>query len=119
MTPQQLEEALWRRVAQDLGIEFICPFTLRDAEETLSYVGLVPRFGSTLGTAIITEDDLDKQGRLCRVAREQGYGYSCMETDSDEYDRDSFIEILCEWEWISSEPAPSWYTPPPESDTET
>jgi hypothetical protein len=41
-----------------LGIEFISPFTLRDGGDTLSYVGLVPRFGSKRGTAIILKSDL-------------------------------------------------------------
>jgi hypothetical protein len=92
---------------------------LRDGDDTLSYVGLVPNFGSKQGTAIITEEDLDKQTRLCKVAAEQGYGYSCLETDSDEYDRDSLIDMLCEWEWVSSEPAPPWYIAPPETGDET
>ena len=48
----------------ELGIEFVSPFTLRDGGDTLSYVGLVSRFGSKRGTAIILKSDLATAGRF-------------------------------------------------------
>jgi hypothetical protein len=119
MSPQEREAAAWREASRDLSIEFISPFTLKDGDDTLSYVGLVPRVGSKRGTAIIIENDLDRQARLCRVAEAHGYGVSCHGPDGSEYDRDVFIEVLNDWEWVVDQPPPPWYSgPPPESDAE-
>jgi hypothetical protein len=112
MTPTEREIAAWRAASRDLGIEFISPFQLKDDGEALSYIGLVPGFGSKKGTAIIFENDLQKQNTLIRVAAAHGYGYSCLGPDGSDYDRDSFVEMLNEWEWVVDEPAPSWYFGP-------
>jgi hypothetical protein len=119
MTPQEREAAAWREASRNLGIEFISPFSLNNGSETLSYVGLVPCFGSKRGTAVIIEEDLEKQSRLCHVAAAQGYGYSCFGPDGSDYDRDVFIEVLNDWEWVVPARPPAWYSgSPPEGDEE-
>ena len=53
--------------------------------------------------------DLEMRGRLCRAAETHGYGFSCIELDS-EYDRDEMIEVLQDWSWSGPpDRRPSWY----------
>ena len=112
MSTRDFQIALWREASQDLGFEFVAPFTLPDGDETLTYLGLVPGFGCTRGTLVIFGEraDLERQDRLCRAAQAHGYGFSCIELD-DEYDRAAMIEVLNDWGWFGvSERTPSWYS---------
>jgi hypothetical protein len=118
MTPEEYTVAQWREAAQDLGFRFVAPFTLEDQGQTLSYLGWLPQFGSDHGMLIVTTDDLDAQNRLLFVADARGFGVSAMSTESNPYDRNGVIEVLNDWGWTSSEPAPAWYKAPFESDAE-
>ncbi len=103
--------AVWRQAAQDLGFEFIAPFTLSDGDRTLGYLGLVPQFGSPKGMVVIVGLHYDDH---VRIAEQHGYGYSCLSESSEPYDRESFIDVLNDWGWSDSEgTAPSWYTGEP------
>ena len=103
--------AVWRQAALDLGFEFIAPFTLPDGERTLSYLGLVPQFGSPKGMLVIVGLDYDDH---VRVAQQHGYGYSCFSEHSEPYDRESVIDVLNDWGWSGlPEKAPSWYSGEP------
>ena len=104
----------WREAARDLGFRFVAPFTLEDAGERLAYLGWLPQFGSDFGMLIITADSLDQQQRLMDAARARGFGYSCMSPSDEPYDREVIIDVLNDWGWASSEPAPGWYTPSPD-----
>jgi hypothetical protein len=106
----------WRLAARDLVFTFVSPFTLDHAGETLEYLGWLPQFGSDRGMLIITSP-FEAQGRLIRAADSRGYGYSCMSASGEPYDRDVMIEVLTDWGWASSEPAPPWYIVPTD-DTE-
>ncbi len=97
---------VWRQASQDLGFAFVAPFTLKDGQETLAYLGLVPQFGSPKGMLIIVGLDAERHGR---VAIQHGYGYSCFSDHSDAYNREDFVDILSDWGWSGSpESAPSW-----------
>lgn len=103
--------AVWRQAAEDLGFEFIAPFTLPDGHETLTYLGLVPQFGSPKGMLVILGLHYD---RHIRAAEQHGYGYSCFSEHSERYDRVSFIDVLNDWGWSGSpDAAPSWYSGEP------
>lgn len=103
--------AVWRQAAQDLGFEFIAPFTLPDGGQTLAYLGLVPQFGSPKGMLVIVGLHAD---RHTRIAQQHGYGYSCFPEHSEPYDREGFIDVLNDWGWSGSpDTAPSWYTGEP------
>jgi hypothetical protein len=67
---------------------------------------------------IVTTDDLDAQSRLLSVADARGFGVSAMSAHDGPYDRDVMIEVLNDWGWASSEPAPAWCKAPSESDAE-
>jgi hypothetical protein len=109
---------VWREASQDLGLEFIAPFTLPDGEDTLTYLGLLREFGGKRGTLIIFDElvDLENQSRLCGVAETHGYGFSCIELGSS-YDRANMIELLKEWGWCGlPDRTPAWYRGCPEDD---
>ena len=111
MTAREHTTQKWREAFQDLGFDFIAPFTLLEGEDTLAYVGLVAEFGSTRGTLIIDDSEKESMSRLMRVASERGYGWSCMSMSYGAYDREVFIELLNEWGWCGSlDRTPSWYT---------
>ena len=115
MTP--LEDATsekWREAAHDLGFRFVTPFTLDDAGETLTYLGWLPQFSGPYGMLIITADSLDEQQRFMDAAVARGFHCSCMTANDAPYDREVIIDVLNDWGWASSEPAPSWYTPSPD-----
>jgi hypothetical protein len=111
MTAREHTTQKWREASQDLGFDFLAPFTLPDGEDTLAYVGLVAEFGSTRGTLIIDDSEKESMSRLMRIASERGYGCSCMSMSYGAYDRKVFIELLNEWGWCGSpDRTPSWYT---------
>jgi len=115
MTPnEQRSIETWREAADDLGFRFVAPFTLDHGGDTVAYLGWLPQFGSDYGMLIITCESLEEQDRLMRIARERGFGYSCMSASSEGYDRAVTIEVLNDWGWASSEPAPSWYQASPD-----
>ena len=96
MSAQDFQAALWLKASEELGFKFIAPFTLRDGNDTLTYLGLVPDFGG--GTLIIFQEplaDLTIQEKLCKAARAHGYGFSCIELDK-EYCREGIVEVLNE-----------------------
>jgi hypothetical protein len=115
MTPlEQRTIEHWQEAAHDLGFRFVAPFTLDDAGQTLMYLGWLPQFGGGHGMLIITADSLDAQQRLMDAARARDFAYSCMSASDEPYDRDVIIDVLNDWGWSSSEPAPSWHHPSPD-----
>jgi hypothetical protein len=115
MTPlEQRTIERWRKASRDLGFRFEAPFTLRDSSTSLTYLGWLPQFSGPSGMLIITADSLDEQQRLMDAARARGFHYSCMSPSDDPYDREVIIDVLNDWGWASSEPAPAWYTPSPD-----
>jgi hypothetical protein len=98
----------WQKAARELGFQFIPGFTLQDGEDTLKYLGLVPKFGSSQGMLIISEKDYD---RHLRIAEAHGYGYSCMGECFEPYDQESYIDVLNDWGWTGLPgQQPVWYT---------
>jgi hypothetical protein len=104
----------WREAAADLAFQFMAPFTLDDSGEAFTYLGRLPQFSGPQGMLIISDDSPQEQQRLCQVALDHGFHYSCMSPSDEPYDRDVFIDVLNDWGWASSEPAPSWYRPSPD-----
>lgn len=103
--------AVWRQAAQDLGFEFITPFTLPDGGQTLTYLGLVPQFGRRKGMLVIVGLHATHHAR---VAQQHGYGWSCLPASSDAYDRKGFVDMLNDWGWFGApHTAPAWYTGEP------
>ena len=48
------------------------------------------------------------------VATKQGFGYSCLGSSYESYDRDSFIATLDDWGWApKNRPPPAWYSGQP------
>lgn len=105
----------WHRAADELDFRFVAPFFIEEAGRTLTYLGWLPQFGSDRGMLIITNGTTEEQEVLARVAAERGFGFSCMAATREAYDRALTIEVLKDWGWASSEPAPRWYESSPRS----
>ena len=100
----------WREAASDLGFVFTAPFILRIGELSIACFGHVASFGSPGGVAVFTAYNPDH----CRVASEQGYAYSCISESHEPYVRSSFVDMLNDWGWCSSEQQPpDWYVGTP------
>ena len=113
-TLEQTAIERWREAANDLRFRFVAPYTLQDAGESLTYLGWFPQFGSDYGMLIISDESAQPQRRLIEAAAERGFGYSCMTPSDEPYDREVITDVLNDWGWASSEPAPSWCTPSPD-----
>jgi hypothetical protein len=51
-----------------------------------------------------------------RVISERAQGFTELSSGYDGYDRDTFIEALCDWGWTGEGSSPSWYAAPQEDD---
>jgi hypothetical protein len=94
----KVQEA-WRKAASELGIQFVCPFSLRNGCDTVQFHGMVPGFGSPKGTVFIAsvtfEEDVSAASRL---AGECGYFFSIISAAGyANFDRSSFLETLKDW----------------------
>jgi len=105
---KQLAES-WSKAAKDLGFRFVSPFEI----EQVSFTGLVEGFGSSKGTLIFVNSD-EGTSPWASIATKNGYGYSCLSSHYEEYDRESFIDTLNDWGWSKPDQnPPTWYTGQP------
>lgn len=100
----------WSRAASDLEFQFISPIVLLDGEIEITCFAHLPQFGSSKGVIVFTEFD----DNHCKLAQLQGFAYSCIVEQAEQYDRNAFIDMLNDWGWSDSnrEP-PAWYTGKP------
>lgn len=105
----------WQMAAEDLGIEFISPFSLKpNAEKEYWIAGFLPHFGSKKGTVIISrfdimeEDDKD----VDQIVENEGYYFSGLNPIYyEKYDRENFMTTLNDWGWFGSmQEKPTWFT---------
>ena len=98
-----------KQAADELGFMLVAPYELRCASGVnVVYAALLPEFGSKRGMLVIVARD---HAEAMRVAQEQQFGFSVL-SDDPTYDRDSFVEMLCDWGWTSEQPRPAWYAEP-------
>jgi hypothetical protein len=110
--PEQIAEA-WKVAAADMGFTFVTPFELEEDGRRIAYVGLVPDFGSEKGMLIFVSENFDTEVSA-RVARNKGFGYSCLSSGYQSYHREAFIAVLDDWGWSPKDrQPPSWYTGAP------
>ena len=103
----KVQEA-WRIAASELGIQFVCPFSLRNDRDTVQFHGMVPGFGSPKGTVFLAsltfKEDVSAASRL---AKEGGYFFSLISAAAyGKFDRSSFLETLKDWGWQNMEIVP-------------
>lgn len=98
------ELVTWREAAADLQIALDAPFVVTASGKSFTYFARLPQFGSQRGMLLM----LDYYPLLSEVADANGYGFSCIEVGAT-YDREGFIEVLCDWGWAVEEKPPSWY----------
>jgi hypothetical protein len=97
----------WARAAKDLGVAIVVPYTLEASQaESYEFACLLPNFGAPNGMLLRTTHD--KAASLAAAAN--GFGVSEMYAETRlEYDVASYIECLCDWGWVSTDPPPEWY----------
>ena len=111
-TPDRIIEA-WKDAAVDLGITFITPFALDDDGRRISYLGLLPEFGSENGMLIFVSDASAVE-LWASTAKKKGFGYSYLSDSYGAYDRRLFSETLDDWGWSPKDrPPPIWYSGAP------
>jgi len=115
MTASDRTSAAWKIAAADLGIAFVAPFELEEEGRTICYAGLVRDFGSVAGMLIFVSEKFEAEP-WASVAKKNGFGYSCLGSIYQSYDREEFIAALDDWQWIPKDrPPPPWYTGTPSS----
>ena len=104
----------WETARDDLGLEIVAPYEVDLGNNgKLRAEILVKNFGGRNGTLIFTDED--KFWKYHEQLSALHYGTSVLDEPTDEdneiYDRDSFIEMLSEWEWTGEAGAkPGWVT---------
>ena len=99
----------WKQAAHELGFTLIAPYQLRDSTGAdITYAALLPEFGSEHGMLVIVDRDY---AAAMRLAQQHHFGFSILDDDPT-YDRDSFVDMLCDWGWTGSQPQPVWYVEP-------
>lgn len=99
------------RVAEELGVRIAMGYVAVLSDGTrLPSQGLFPDFGGVFGTLVFDSADvIDAAARRELVA--QGYAISTFSEplQNEEFDVDSYAEMLSEWGWTSNEKQkPSW-----------
>ena len=104
----------WRSAGEDLGFGVVEDFELRlSSGKRILVPVLVPCFGAINGMLVVTAFD-QLEGATDELV-EAGYGYSVMDEprEGEEYDRESFIDILVDWGWSGEASAsPKWLSRP-------
>ena len=94
----------WRRLANELGIQFESPYVLEHAGAQHTFLGRLPQFGAERGMLLM----LSYEDAAAVAASENRFGYSRVEL-GEETDREYVVEMLQDWGWTSRAPAPDWY----------
>jgi hypothetical protein len=102
----------WEQAAEDLGIRVITEgaHVLDPSGTAHPLVALITDFGG--GMHIFERFD----SLLGGVIWERAQGFTELSSGYDGYDRDTFIEALCDWGWTGESSPPSWYAEPQEDD---
>ena len=102
-------EKAWIDAANDLGIRFIHPYKFTGVnEEEYEVTGLLPEFGTGKGV-LITSRKSDEEAVMMADLTNDYFITGLSPRYYDKYDRESFIETLSDWGWISKESKkPDW-----------
>ncbi|MDM8563067.1 hypothetical protein QUF54_06920 [Candidatus Marithioploca araucensis] len=101
---------MWKIASKDLEFQILAPFSLTlPSGIQITAKLLVRNFGADNGTLIV-----GKYSEVRLYIDEltgEGYGFSVLEEPDEEeqYSRESFIDLLREWEWAGTEvQKPEW-----------
>jgi len=108
MDPILRVQQAWQTAARELGIQFVCPFSLGTGREAVEFHGMVVGFGGPKGTVFLASTTFDEDvSGAARVAKESGYFFSSISAVGyGSFDRASFLETLKDWGWQSTEAVP-------------
>jgi len=108
MNPVLKVQTAWQIAARELGIQFVCPFSLSDENETVQFHGMVPGFGSPKGTVFFASTTFQEEvSSAARLAEASGYFFSFISAIAyGDFDRAHFTETLKDWGWQNQEAMP-------------
>jgi hypothetical protein len=93
----------WRQAAADLGLAIEAPFLLQLQDGRIEARLLLRNFGAANGMLIVTDFSVVRP--FVDEVDAGGYGFSTLSEPSSRaaYDRDTFVEMLCDWGWSGPE----------------
>ena len=104
---------LWQIAASDLNLQVCAGYVLQLASgSTLEPTLLVKQFGARKGMLVFTNYD-EVAPHIDEIFK-YGYGFSILDEprQSEDYEREEYIELLSDWGWSKSdESKPSWLKP--------
>jgi hypothetical protein len=102
----------WRKAAKDLGIRFSSPFTVTTHGRQIECIGFVHHFGRHVGTIIsVLEQPSSLVDLVVSKKQDEDYFISVLAEGYGDYDRQSFIETLDDWQFFGPDSErPAWYT---------
>ncbi|NOX84482.1 MAG: hypothetical protein GXO86_00725 [Chlorobi bacterium] len=99
----------WKKAAEDLGIEFISPFSFTANGIRHQVTGLLPQFGGKKGALITSRKDPEE----ARSAAEDCGNFFISGLNPyhyDRYNRERFIQTLNDWGWSGEGTPPAWFS---------
>lgn len=92
----------WKKASSDLGLEVESPFVIYIGCTRIKATMLIKNFGAPKGMLII--DSFCQVEKVADKTSETGYGFlvDSRPTDSNDYCRDSFIDMLKDWGWTGA-----------------
>ena len=101
--------AAWKTAAADLGIRFISPYIAQSTSGLRhEYLGLVQMFGGPIGVLVRV---LGEPSEKSPDPTGDGYYWSILSSGYAQYDRQSFIDTLDDWQFFGPETErPEWYS---------
>lgn len=99
----------WRQAAADLGLAIEAPFLLQLQDGQIEARLLLRNFGAVNGMLIVTDFSVIRP--FLQEIDACGYGFSTLSEPSSRvaYDRETFVEMLCDWGWSGpEEKRPTW-----------
>ena len=98
----------WIDAANDLGIEFIHPYSFIGTNgQEYQVTGLLPDFGNGKGV-LITDRKTDEEAIIMADLNGDYFSTGLNPRSYDKYERESFIETLSDWGWIGKGKKPEW-----------
>jgi hypothetical protein len=100
-----METNLWKRLANELHIEVVTPFSFDSTNGPVEFTALLPEFGAKRG--MVVDADWDVINPHTDELLAAGFGFSCCGGGNYD-DADLPIDMLRDWGWSSRAVKPDW-----------
>jgi hypothetical protein len=97
----------WRQAGEALGFIVEAPYVVRLPEgQCIEFSCHLPEFGAPRG--MLLSHSYAEFSAHAKALAASGYGYSVLSFPGETVDLASVIEVLQDWGWTASKPAPGW-----------